>query len=174
MAFQWICLYDRLYIYVCVCVLLHTSYHICIYCIYLHAIYLFILRVIYSRTLALAATVICWLYPTLNKSYLILSYLKSKLMSVYPGVIKASLVKRVSIFKCSCFVNGLRCFKFRIMQYLPLSFFSHKNTFEINLPEMCSAGPITFFSNNDFISSLRNFLSFWEFFISGIGLFLYW
>ena len=36
---------------------------------------LFILCAIYSRTLARVATVICWLYPTLNKFYLILSYL---------------------------------------------------------------------------------------------------
>ena len=36
---------------------------------------LFILSAIHSRTLAHVATVICWLYPTLNTFYLILSHL---------------------------------------------------------------------------------------------------
>ena len=41
-----------------------------------HICMLFILLpCIYSRTLAHVATVTCWLYPTLNKFYLILSYL---------------------------------------------------------------------------------------------------
>ena len=43
----------------------------CTYCIYLHAIYFI---VIYSRTLAHVATVICWLYPTFLPC-LILSYI---------------------------------------------------------------------------------------------------
>ena len=34
-----------------------------------------LLHVIYSRTIAPVANVFCWLYPTLNKIYLILSYL---------------------------------------------------------------------------------------------------
>ena len=33
-----------------------------------------LLHVIYSRTIAHVANVFCWLYPTLNKIYLILSY----------------------------------------------------------------------------------------------------
>ena len=36
--------------------------------------------VIYSRTIASIANVFCWLYPTLNKVYLILSYLISNRM----------------------------------------------------------------------------------------------
>ena len=48
-----------------------------LYILYIFACYLYIVVVcfIYSRTLALGATVICWLYPTQNKFYLILSYL---------------------------------------------------------------------------------------------------
>ena len=50
-----------------------TLYHI------VHIVYTCILFVlllfIYSRTLAPVAIVICWLYPTQNKFYLILSYL---------------------------------------------------------------------------------------------------
>ena len=34
-----------------------------------------LLHVIYSRTIAAVGHVFCWLYPTLNKMYLILSYL---------------------------------------------------------------------------------------------------
>ena len=43
-------------------------------CYYYFMLRLFILRYL-CRTIALVATVICWLYPTLNKFYLILSYL---------------------------------------------------------------------------------------------------
>ena len=46
-----------------------------LYILYIFACYLFYCFCIYSRTLAHVATVICWLYPTLNKFYLILSYL---------------------------------------------------------------------------------------------------
>ena len=48
-----------------------------LYILYIFACYLYIVVVcfIYSRTLAPGATVICWLYPTQNKFYLILSYL---------------------------------------------------------------------------------------------------
>ena len=50
-----------------------------LYILYIFACYLFIhcMCVIYSRTLALTAIVICWLYPTLNKFCLILSHLIS-------------------------------------------------------------------------------------------------
>ena len=52
--------------------MLHILYNICTHCTYLHTIYLLLyVCVSYSRTLAPVATVICWLYPTLNKSYLI-------------------------------------------------------------------------------------------------------
>ena len=37
-----------------------------------------LLHVIYSRTIAPVANVFCWLYPTLNQIYLILSYLVNK------------------------------------------------------------------------------------------------
>ena len=49
-----------------------------LYILYIFACHLFIhcTCVIYSRTLALVATVICWLYPTLNTFYVILSYVK--------------------------------------------------------------------------------------------------
>ena len=43
-------------------------------CYYYFMLRLFILCYL-CRTIALVATVICWLYPTLNKFYLILSYL---------------------------------------------------------------------------------------------------
>ena len=43
------------------------------YCICLHVVYNIVVCFIYSRTLAPVATVICWLYPTQNKFYLILS-----------------------------------------------------------------------------------------------------
>ena len=47
-----------------------------IYVYIVHICMLFILLpCIYCRTLAHVATVTCWLYPTLNKFYLILSYL---------------------------------------------------------------------------------------------------
>ena len=46
-----------------------------LYILYIFACYLFYCLCIYSRTLAHVATVTCWLYPTLNKFYLILSYL---------------------------------------------------------------------------------------------------
>ena len=46
-----------------------------LYILYIFACYLFLLPCIYSRTLAHVATVTCWLYPTLNKFYLILSIL---------------------------------------------------------------------------------------------------
>ena len=48
-----------------------------LYILYTFACYLYIVVVcfIYSRTLAPGATVICWLYPTQNEFYLILSYL---------------------------------------------------------------------------------------------------
>ena len=47
-------------------------------CYYYFMLRLFILCYI-CRTIALVATVICWLYPTLNKFYLILSYILSYL-----------------------------------------------------------------------------------------------
>ena len=53
------------------------------YILYIFACYLFYCLCIYSRTLAHVATVTCWLYPTLNKFYLIyliLSYLRNSLI----------------------------------------------------------------------------------------------
>ena len=48
-----------------------------LYILYIFAWYLYIVVCfIHSRTLAPGATVICWLYPTQNKFYLILSYLQ--------------------------------------------------------------------------------------------------
>ena len=42
---------------------------------------LFILSAIYCRTLAHVDTVFCWLYPNLNKFYIILSYLNTHVFS---------------------------------------------------------------------------------------------
>ena len=67
----------------------------CTYCIYLHVVCIIVACFIYSRTLAPVAIVICWLYPTQNRFYLILSYLIFKwtwlfIYSVYNIVILAS------------------------------------------------------------------------------------
>ena len=56
--FWYVCKHQQISVYIV---------HICML--------LILLPCIYSRTLAHVATVTCWLYPTLNKFYLILSYL---------------------------------------------------------------------------------------------------
>ena len=56
-------------VYVCVCV--------CACLCWMSVDVVLLLHVIYSRTIAPVANVFCWLYPTLNKIYLILSYLTS-------------------------------------------------------------------------------------------------
>ena len=56
-------------VYVCVCVC------VCACLCWISVDVVLLLHVIYSRTIAPVANVFCWLYPTLNKIYLILSYL---------------------------------------------------------------------------------------------------
>ena len=61
-----------------------------LYILYIFACNLYIVVVcfIYSRTLAPRATVICWLYPTQNKFYLILSYLDNMYLNAIASLNK--------------------------------------------------------------------------------------
>ena len=79
-------------------------FFVCLFCmpcvewVWMFLVLLF--YVIYSRTIASIANVFCWLYPTLNKvylilSYLILSYLRSFLSSF-------SIIKGFDINTPSC------------------------------------------------------------------------
>ena len=61
------CLFD-IFLYVC------KHHQISVYIVHICMLFI-LLPCIYSRTLAHVATVTCWLYPTLNKFHLILSYL---------------------------------------------------------------------------------------------------
>ena len=73
----------RVYARVCVRVsVCECFFSVCLFCmpcverVWMFFVLLF--YVIYSRTIASLANVFCWLYPTLNKVYLILSYLNHR------------------------------------------------------------------------------------------------
>ena len=56
-----------------------VSVFVCLFCMpcveWVWMFFVLLFYVMYSRTIASIANVFCWLYPTLNKVYLILSYL---------------------------------------------------------------------------------------------------
>ena len=64
---------------VCVRVSMCECFFVCMFCMpcveWVWMFFVLLFYVIYSRTIASIANVFCWLYPTLNKVYLILSYL---------------------------------------------------------------------------------------------------
>ena len=72
LSLKWLWFYQTLpfdiFWYVC------KHQQISVYIVHICMLFI-LLPCIYSRTLAHVATVTCWLYPTLNKFHLILSYL---------------------------------------------------------------------------------------------------
>ena len=91
-----------------------------LYILYIFACYLFYCLCIYSRTLAHVATVTCWLYPTLNKFYLILSYLNNTGF-VYIDQGPKGDPELVKCFNCSVFSCKLSVrIVLNILHYLPL------------------------------------------------------
>ena len=73
----------------------------CTYCIYLHVVCIIVVSFIYSRTLApVAISVICWLYPTQNKFYLILSYLSSSCSTRRGRVLRLLFILSTYILVC--------------------------------------------------------------------------
>ena len=85
-------------------------FFVCLFCmpcvewVWMFLVLLF--YVIYSRTIASIANVFCWLYPTLNKVYLILSYLIDNEMCLCLWV--CSLLKFI-YFKCICMYCWSKC-----------------------------------------------------------------
>ena len=75
-------------------------FFVCLFCmpcvewVWMFLVLLF--YVIYSRTIASIANVFCWLYPTLNKVYLILSYLILSYLILMCLVPKSYLIIKIS------------------------------------------------------------------------------